>query len=359
MTTNDLFTHDNRLFRMVQAGDWSGVEEAPVPNTNAAPAHRWYGGRISDKLWREVLAFLEWSYKETKSEAIVNLFYHETTRQWAALALPQKGYTGMTAELMPEHPDTTPTFARLGAGWEQFGTVHHHCSAAAFQSGTDSADERTKEGLHITIGNLGRSSGYSIHARTSFRRQMFDAVLNDWFEFPGVTLSDLPVEMSQRVLEYKLTRPNHPDHAFPDWWKANVIRVAPPLRQTPYVDPRKPVGMRDEFGMPFSSFDMPERTPSPRLDPLGHSKDDRTSIEQMEFTSELNRLREVWGVDFDALRASLHDLDQMQEELVWSAMACGVGLDDALAHLDELADDERVAQLEAERLEDAGHYGLE
>lgn len=340
MNTNDLFTHDNKLFRMVQAGDWSGVEEAPVPNTSTVPAHRWYGGRISDKLWREVLAFLEWSYKETKSEAIVNLFYHETTRQWAALALPQKGYTGMTAELMPEHPDTTPTFARLGAGWEQFGTVHHHCGAAAFQSGTDSADERTKEGLHITVGNLGRSSGYSIHARTSFRRQMFDAVLNDWFEFPGVLLSDLPVELSQRVLEYKLTRPNRPDHAFPDWWKSNVIRVAPPLRQTPYLE-RTPSLAQSAWA---------ERLPS---------KDDRTSIEQMEFTSELRRLREVWGVDFDALRTSLHDLDQMQEELVWTAMACGVCLDDALAHLDELADDERVAQLEAERLEDAGHDGLE
>ena len=307
MNTNDLFTHDNRLFRMVQAGDWSGVEEAPVPNTSTVPAHRWYGGRISDKLWREVLAFLEWSYKETESEAIVNLFYHETTRQWAALVLPQKGYTGMTAELMPEHPDTTPTFARLGAGWEQFGTVHHHCGAAAFQSGTDSADERTKEGLHITIGNLGRSSGYSIHARTSFRRQMFDAVLNDWFEIPGVSLSDLPVELSQRVLGYKLTRPSHPVHAFPDWWKSNVIRVAPPLRQTPYVDPRKPVGMRDEFGMPFSSFDMPE---------LGY---------------ELARIRDQHGAsprDMWCAAEGLLDLSSLQLEILEAAAACGRSVED-------------------------------
>lgn len=341
MNTNDLFIHENKLFRMVQAGDWSGVEEATVPSSSLTPSHRWYGGRIPEKLWREVLAFLEWSYKETKSEAIVNLCYHETKREWAALVLPQKGYTGMTAELMPEHPDTAPAFARLGAGWEQFGTVHHHCDAAAFQSGTDSADERTKEGLHITVGNLGRSSGYSIHARTSFRRQMFDAVLDDWFKFPEVSLSDLPVEMAQCVLEYKLTRPNHRDRPFPDWWKSNVIRVAPPVRQKNYAGADL-VAYMDEL----------DRMPRPTL--AGHNKDLAG-----EFVSELNRLREVWGVDFEALRSSLRDLNQMQEELVWSALACGVGLDDALECLDEMADEERVAQLEAERLEDAGHYGLE
>lgn len=305
MNTNELFTHDTKVYRHFQAGDWTGIEDLRIPETKDMPSHRWHGGRIPMELWHQVLAFLEWSYKETKSEAIVNLFYHETNRQWAALVLPQKGYTGMTAELLPEHPDTAPTFARLGAGWEQFGTVHHHCGAAAFQSGTDSFDESTKEGLHITVGNLG-STSYSIHARTSFRRLMFGAHLLDWFEHDPA-FEGLPHDLHDRLLEHRLTRPAF-GAAFPDWWKSNVIHVAPPLRQTPYVDPRKSVGRRDEFGMPFSSFDQPE------------------------LAYELERIQDLHGVSNREMLLAVDGLlgiTSLQHDLLEALAACNRVVEDA------------------------------
>ena len=45
-----------------------------------------------------------------------------------------------------------------------FGTVHHHCSTSAFQSGTDEADETNREGFHFTIGNLDKED-IDIHFR--------------------------------------------------------------------------------------------------------------------------------------------------------------------------------------------------
>ncbi len=33
-------------------------------------------------------------------------------------------------------------------------SAHHHCSASAFQSGTDEENERGQDGLHITVGRM-------------------------------------------------------------------------------------------------------------------------------------------------------------------------------------------------------------
>lgn len=42
----------------------------------------------------------------------------------------------------------------LPAGYVQYGDVHSHCSMAAYTSGTDSHDEKYKDGIHIIIGKI-------------------------------------------------------------------------------------------------------------------------------------------------------------------------------------------------------------
>ena len=77
--------------------------------------------------------------------------------------IPPQITNGMTVKSNPESeffekerknfPDT------------MFGTVHHHCSSSAFQSGTDHADELGREGLHFTIGNLNKPFDLDVHVR--------------------------------------------------------------------------------------------------------------------------------------------------------------------------------------------------
>jgi hypothetical protein len=177
-------------------------------------------------LWQSILAFFEWSMEATKSETVVHLFYHEGEARWEALVLPQAGYDGMTVKLIDDHPNRIPTYQRLGRGFRPMGTVHHHCTSSAFQSGTDSNDEKTKEGLHITIGNVTHAR-YSIHGRVSFRNEMYDdPEWMDWFHLARPELlSFVPPKLYDDLCKHQLTTPPPKDTAFPDWWKENVIKV--------------------------------------------------------------------------------------------------------------------------------------
>lgn len=227
--------HQEKLYRHIRAGEWYGVE--PIEVSDGSPIHRWDGKKISAEQWREVLAFFLWTMEETKSEAMVTLYYHET-HGWAVLALPQKGYTGMTVSAIQDHPGIKEAEMKLpgvwngtdpwqesfneGSKWERKGTVHHHCKSAAFQSGTDHSDEMSKEGLHITIGNLDDAK-FSIHARASFRGIMTHVDFSDWFDLDPTLAALVPASMHTQLLAHKLVDPPT-DKAFPEWWKANVIR---------------------------------------------------------------------------------------------------------------------------------------
>jgi len=216
--------HGNKAYLEIAAGEWRGCEEITVKKT--PPTTRWTGGRIPHVLWENILSFFEWSMEETKSETMVQLMYHREERRWDALVLPQEGYQGMTVQLLPDHPNRIPTYARLGRGWRPMGSVHHHCTASAFQSGTDRADEETKEGIHLTVGNITHAR-YSLHSRTSFRELMFDAVLSDWFEPAEPAIMEaIPAKLHDEVLLWQLTTPPPKEsRTFPDWWKENVIKV--------------------------------------------------------------------------------------------------------------------------------------
>ena len=217
--------HGDKAYLEISAGEWLGCEEIAVKKT--APVTRWTGGLIPRALWESILSFFEWSMEETKSEVMVQLMYHRETGRWDVLVLPQAGYQGMTVQLLPDHPNRIPTYERLGRGWRPMGSVHHHCTAAAFQSGTDSADEGTKEGVHLTVGGVTKDR-YSLHARTSFRELMFGAVLTDWFApaDPDI-LAAIPAKLHEEVLLWQLTTPPPKDsRTFPEWWKENVLKVA-------------------------------------------------------------------------------------------------------------------------------------
>jgi hypothetical protein len=139
------------------------------------------GPKISPEMWAEVMAFFEWTQEIEKSESQVRLFLHPT-HGWKAWAFPQKGGTGMTISEIEDHPDRATQRARFADhdGWTYFGTVHHHCTAGAFQSGTDTADEKNQDGLHITVGHMDKEVR-DLHCRLYIKGHKFEPVMNGFW----------------------------------------------------------------------------------------------------------------------------------------------------------------------------------
>lgn len=203
----------------------------------------WTGPKIPLEEWDKVLSFFQWCYDTHKSECQVRLFVSPTLHTWKAYAFPQEAKTGMTAhELDNEEKNRQRAALNLNPpDWYYFGTVHHHCSMSAFQSGTDRENEESQDGLHITIGCMNNKDKYDLHARF-YRKGLVlqnDNLDMSWFVDTSPVLADcpenfrqyLPKDWADKTARRLLTRV--PDIIeFPDEWKANVIEIKPTYTPT-------------------------------------------------------------------------------------------------------------------------------
>lgn len=198
----------------------------------------WKGPKIPLDVWNEVLSFFQWCYDTYHSECQVRLYVSPTLQTWKAYAYPQEAKTGMTAHEL-DNDAKREQHAALGLlppDWFAFGTVHHHCSMSAFQSGTDRENEESQDGLHITIGNMNSKDRYDIHARL-YRKGLVikNENLNmSWFvdtapilaECPEKFRAYLPADWADKQARRLLTTPPA-EIAFPQQWKDNVIEIKP------------------------------------------------------------------------------------------------------------------------------------
>ena len=215
-----------------QIKDVSGLLECTMNHTvsETTASFKLTTPKMSRDEWNKMLAFFRWTYNEHKSESQVRLFVNIVTREWKIWAFPQKARTGMTAtELDTEDTKLQRAQFRDSDGWVYFGTVHHHCAAGAFQSGTDASNEKDQDGIHITVGNL-NSDHYDIHYRMylgGFEMQM--AKPSDFWDVePEISMLPLRIQfMIKKNLELlvkdQMGTPPPADFPFPDQWKTNVI----------------------------------------------------------------------------------------------------------------------------------------
>jgi len=197
----------------------------------------WTGPKIDAEMWQQVLAFFAWSFEKTRSETQVRLFVNVNDKKWAAWAFPQICGTGMTTK---EVSDSSPAFdeqrARFGdhLGWIPFGTVHHHCTAGAFQSGTDRDNEHNQDGLHITIGHM-TSIKHDMHSRFYLSGCKFEPDMsllwdigNAMEEVPEWARALLPAGTENKIAVEQMCVPVKADHPFPQEWKDNLIEEKKP-----------------------------------------------------------------------------------------------------------------------------------
>ena len=129
------------------------------------PLLRLRSGKMSLVLWRTIASFFRKITNDEKAEAQVRLFYNEETKVWKAHAFPQEKDTGMTTKELCDHEDfQTQMNEMLADGSHQWGTIHSHCNTGAFQSATDSTDEQSSPGIHITMGKI-NDAKIDLHSR--------------------------------------------------------------------------------------------------------------------------------------------------------------------------------------------------
>lgn len=183
---------------------WLPVDLDPLPEE--WKLLHWKGPVIAQDVLDSVKAFFLWTQKEHHTEAVVRLYFHEINQQWRAVVLPQEISGGLSVHELKDHSDRAQSLAEVSAhGWYEVGTIHHHCSASAFQSGTDHDDEITRNGVQITLGNL-ESAAWTWHARGCFRGMLFQVDIREW-------VGD----------ESFLTKPPETGDLFPEEWKSRMI----------------------------------------------------------------------------------------------------------------------------------------
>lgn len=173
----------------------------------------WKKAKIPFGTWLQIVAFMKWSYDDTKAEAQLRLFYNEETDEWKPVVYPQYKGTGLYTEEAKEHElrDVALAEVPVSEGWTEAGTVHHHCTISAFQSATDLKDEIEKNGLHITLGYMNKTDFYDFHARATFRKICYDVEISEWIDDMG---GGLPA-LTQAI--------TNPTELFPEEWQERLI----------------------------------------------------------------------------------------------------------------------------------------
>ena len=126
-----------------------GVMESMVPVNNISilesieATAQMHIPMVPGQMFAKIISFFKAVYKEHRAEAIVLIFYNEDTQKYKIFPPYQKVNYGAVDYNRGISLD----------GWQMIGDVHSHASMSAFHSGTDDDDEKSFDGLHITIGD--------------------------------------------------------------------------------------------------------------------------------------------------------------------------------------------------------------
>lgn len=211
---------DNTIYQLRQSDLFDC--HVKVPTTEADElSFKWKGAKITEHIWQQIILFFA---DHADNEVQVRLYYHAQNKEWAAWAMPQEYPCGMSTKELPKHPDFEKNLKLWSNGWTLFGSVHHHCEASAFQSGTDLRDEEAYTGIHITLGKLDKER-WDWHHRIYAGGTKFVGNLTDWFDIP-IEYSWVPSNIANDLIIAWLTHKPQwtkpPVGSYPDQWKENL-----------------------------------------------------------------------------------------------------------------------------------------
>jgi hypothetical protein len=124
----------------------------------------------------KALAFFRRVFQKHHAEAALVLAFNEDKEQYVLYCPPQEvsgggvTYDRRFVQTRGEKEDDDDWLKLAQAGYKPIGTIHSHCDFNAFHSTTDTSDEASFDGLHLTFGHVDRQI-FSIASSLA---------LNDW-----------------------------------------------------------------------------------------------------------------------------------------------------------------------------------
>lgn len=109
--------------------------------------------KIPARIIGQALTFFRKVFEKHNSEAYVTLLYSNklnTFRLWCPVQTVSKGSVNYDRTDRPSFQEQSED------EWQMVGTIHSHCDFSAFHSGTDTFDESTFDGIHVTLGHVNR-----------------------------------------------------------------------------------------------------------------------------------------------------------------------------------------------------------
>lgn len=178
--------YKNTIVEKDDLGLWEG-DIAPILDEQKEVDIRWKGAKIPGSIILECLKWFRMVDQKYSSEAQARLLYNAETQEWGWLAYPQYVTAGLySQEITPAECNDEQQKMRDDAskdafdkGFREAGTIHSHCDAGAFASGTDDKDEISQNGIHITLGKI-NDEAVEIHGRVVFRKIKYNIHWNDW-----------------------------------------------------------------------------------------------------------------------------------------------------------------------------------
>ena len=193
------------------------------------------GPKFAPEMWHQVMSFFRWTHKEMRSESQVRLYVNPRLGRWGAWAFPQEARTGMSARELTVVETPEQARARFASwqsepsdDWLYFGTAHHHCAAGAFQSGTDEANERNQDGLHLTVGRMD-ADRHELHAWLYVGGSCFEPDLGAFWPVDSGLAAMVPSGMLHELARFQMGGRVTVD--FPDAWRMNLVEVREERRE--------------------------------------------------------------------------------------------------------------------------------
>lgn len=233
--SDKLYRINGIVCRAMKIVDLTYYQPAPVEEVRTPI--QWSGGLMTSLLWSQILGFLQETYDMYKAETLVRLYYNHENKSWKALVHKQivtRGAMTISDSLDDAMLNT------LGVGYVPFGSVHHHCTASAFQSATDLDSELRWDGVHITVGNMDKPAK-SYHTRFCVEGQMI--------ECPTASF----IETHEAIRAVELLYPNDEvTQQLRDKYFANIQRGTPPAEWLSQVAVQGVHGLRPTNGLNYS-----------------------------------------------------------------------------------------------------------
>lgn len=120
--------------------------------------------KIPGRIIGQALTFFRKVFERYKSEAYLQLYYSPVLNQYRLWCPKQEvSFAGVDYDRADQFEYTERTGqgekvkeVKQGMNWNMAGTIHSHCDFSAYHSGTDTGDEASFNGIHVTLGHVNR-----------------------------------------------------------------------------------------------------------------------------------------------------------------------------------------------------------